>query len=185
MLPEAFCRASVIGVLDPNMNIRDARPEDAKEACLVMRRSITELCRADHRDDPALLAAWLSDKTPEAVAAWMRRADASYLVAMEGETITAVGAVTDAGEILLNYVSPSARFRGASGALLAAMEARAGDRGATRCTLISTTTARRFYRARGYEETGQPVRKFGMDSGYPMAKILARPAALPEHIADV
>ncbi len=136
-----------------------------------------ELCEADHHDDPALLAAWLDNKTPEIFAAWMRRTDASYLVATERGAIAAVGGVTDDGEILLNYVSPDARFRGASRALLAALEARAADRGATRCTLVSTETARSFYRARGYEEIGAPVRKFGMDSGYPMAKALARPGA--------
>ena len=65
------------------------------------------------------------------------------------------------------------------------MEARAAERGATRCTLISTETARSFYRARGYEETGAPVRKFGMDSGYPMSKLLTRRAALPGQAADV
>ena len=143
-----------------------------------MRRSIAELCGADHHGDPALLAAWLANKTPKVFAGWMRRADASYLVATERGAIAAVGAVTDSGEILLNYVSPDARFRGASSALLAGLEARAAGRGARQCTLISTETARRFYRARGYEEIGAPVRKFGMDSGFPMAKVLARPRGL-------
>ena len=150
-----------------------------------MRRSIVELCGADHNGDPALLAAWLDNKTPEVFAAWMRRTDASYLVATERGAIAAVGAVTDGGEILLNYVSPDARFRGASSALLAALEARAAGRGARQCTLISTETARRFYRARGFEETGAPVRKFGMDSGFPMAKALARSATEPGRPADV
>jgi GNAT superfamily N-acetyltransferase len=167
------------------MQIRDARPEDAAEATTVLRRSIIELCSADHRDDPTLLAAWLSNKTPETVAAWMRRVDASYLVAVEHGALAAVGAVTDAGEIPLNYVSPDARFRGASRALLAALEARAWERGATRCTLISTETARRFYRARGYAEVGAPVRKFGMDSGYPMAKALTPPSVLPRRPDEV
>ena len=167
------------------MEIRDARPEDAEEISKVLRRSISELCEADHHGDPALLAAWLGNKTPKIVAVWMQRTDASYLVAIEGAAIAAVGAVTDDGEILLNYVSPDARFCGASAALLAAMEARAAGPGARRCALISTETARRFYRARGYEETGPPVRKFGMDSGYPMAKVLPRPAALPDHGARV
>ncbi len=161
------------------MEIRDARREDAEEACRVLRRSIVELCAADHRHDPGLLAAWLSNKTPQTVAAWMSRPDASYLVAVDEGAIAAIGAVTDAGEILLNYVSPDARFRGASRVLLAALESRAAERGATRCTLISTETARRFYRARGYEEVGPPVRKFGMDSGYPMSKPLGLTATLP------
>lgn len=168
------------------MHIRAAGQDDAEEACEVLRRSITELCEADHRRDLATLAAWLSNKTPETVALWMRRADASYLVAVDGGAIAAVGAVTDAGEILLNYVSPDARFRGASRALLAALEARAAARGATRCTLISTETARRFHRARGYAEPGAPVRKFGMDSGYPMSKSLApSSAALPRPAPEV
>ena len=171
-------------VLHPGMDIRDARATDAVGACRVLRRSIIELCDADHRRDPTTLAAWLSNKTPETVAAWMRRVDASYFVAIERGAIAAVGAVTDAGEILLNYVSPDARFRGASKSLLSAMEARAADRGAARCTLISTETARRFYRARGYEEIGPPVRKFGTDSGYPMSKALAAPSALPRRAAE-
>jgi GNAT superfamily N-acetyltransferase len=157
------------------MQIRPARAEDAEEACQIVRRSIAELCGPDHHGDPALLAAWLGNKTPAIFAAWMRRSDASYLLAVEGGSIAAVGAVTDEGEVLLNYVSPNWRFRGASKSLLAAMEARAADRGATRSTLTSTETARKFYRARGYEEAGAPVRKFGMDSGYPMSKVLAPP----------
>jgi GNAT superfamily N-acetyltransferase len=156
------------------MQIRQATPDDAVEACEVLRRSIVELCGADHRNDAALLSAWLANKTPENVAAWMERPDASYLVAIDEGAIAAVGAVTDAGEILVNYVSPHARFRGASSTLLAALERRAAERGAMRCTLTSTETARRFYRARGYEEVGAPVRKFGMDSGYPMSKSLTR-----------
>ena len=109
----------------------------------------------------------------------MRRPDASYLVAVDKGAIAAVGAVTDAGEIFLDDVSPDARFRGVSTSLLVALEARAAERAATRCTLISTETARRFYRARGYEEVGAPVRKFGMDSGFPMSKSLTRSALRP------
>ena len=99
----------------------------------VLRRSIIELCGADHRDDPALLAAWLSNKTPETIAgvdATHRRRPISS--PSKRGALAAVGAVTDAGEILLNYVSPDARFRGVSRALLAALETRAWERGATR-----------------------------------------------------
>ena len=37
------------------MRVRDAVPEDAPAACEVMRRSITELCGADHGNDPVVL----------------------------------------------------------------------------------------------------------------------------------
>jgi len=96
------------------MQIRDATPEDAAAACDVLRRSISELCVADHRNDPAILGAWLGNKTPEVVAGWTRQKGNSLLVATEGNTILAVGSVTDAGEITLNYVAPEARFRGVS-----------------------------------------------------------------------
>jgi len=154
------------------MDIRDAVAGDAEEACTVLRRSIAELCGADHRNDPAILARWLSNKTPENVSVWIARPDASMLVAVERGAIVAVGMVTDAGEILLNYVSPDARFRGASRALLAALEVRAAERGAGQCRLESTETAYRFYRANGYVEDGAPSEKFGMSSGYRMAKSL-------------
>ena len=78
--------------------------------------------------------------------------------------------MTDKGEITLNYVSPDARFRGVSKALLAALEARARELGNDVCTLASTETARRFYLAAGYVDQGAPTGKFGMSSGYPMAR---------------
>jgi GNAT superfamily N-acetyltransferase len=156
---------------DAAMKIRDAVPEDAPAACGVMRRSIAELCSADHHNDPAILGRWLSNKTPEIFRSWIRP-DNVLLVAVEDCHILAVGCVNDAGEITLNYVSPDARFRGVSSALLEALELRAMARGYQRCTLESTETARRFYLARGYSEDGPADGKFGMTSGYPMTKPL-------------
>lgn len=78
----------------------------------------------------------------------------------------------DSGEITLNYVSPDYRFTGVSRALLAALEKRAIERGNDRCTLSSTATARRFYLANGYLETGAARGNFGSQAGFPMAKPL-------------
>jgi GNAT superfamily N-acetyltransferase len=156
-----------------SFEIRAATPEDARVACEVMRRSIAELCVADHRNDETILSRWLGNKTPEVFVSWIRQPDNSLLVAIEDGNILGVGSVTDAGQITLNYVSPDARFRGVSRTLLRALEARAVDRGNTRCTLTSTETARRFYRANGYVEDGLPVGNFGTSSGYPMTKLLA------------
>jgi GNAT superfamily N-acetyltransferase len=154
------------------MIIRNAALEDASAACETMRRSITELCIADHRNDPTILERWLSNKTPEIFKSWIRPGN-SLLVATENDNILAVGNVTNAGEITLNYVSPDARFRGISVALLGALERRAMERGNQRCTLASTGTARRFYLARGYSEDGPADHKFCTASGYPMSKHLA------------
>jgi predicted GNAT family acetyltransferase len=103
------------------------------------------------------------------VASWIAKSGNSVLVAINGGAVIAVGSVTDAGEITLNYVSPDARFRGVSSALLSALEARALERGNTQCRLASTETARRFYKSNGYIEAGPS----GGRLGYAMSKQLA------------
>ncbi len=160
------------GIYATAMEIRDAVAEDAEAACQVMRRSITELCLADHRNDPAVLQRWLGNKTPEFFMSWLGQSGNSLLVAVEDGEILAVGSVTDAGKITLNYVSPNARFRGVSRAMLGALEARAAERGNTRCVLISTETARRFYKASGYGEEGPSAGSFGTSASYSMTKLL-------------
>jgi GNAT superfamily N-acetyltransferase len=151
-----------VGVIE--MHMRDAVPEDAPSACEVIRRSISELCSADHHNDPVILGRWLANKIPEIVASRIVKPDNSVLVAVDGDIILAVGSVTDAGEITLNYVSPDARFRGVSRALLVALETRAQERGNQRCTLLSTETAHRFYQSAGYVNDGPPQGKFGTSS---------------------
>ncbi len=118
-----------------------------------------------------MLDRWLGNKTPEIFRSWIRPGN-SLRVVVENGAIQAVGCVTDAGEITLNYVSPDARFRGASAALLSNLENRAIEQGNVVCTLESTKTARRFYLARGYSERGPTDSKFGTTSGYPMSKRL-------------
>ena len=154
------------------MIIRDATPADAVKACEAIRASITELCIADHRRNSEILQRWLASKTPDNVAAWARAAGSSLLVAVEDDCVVAVGGVKDDGEITLNYVAPKSRFRGVSAAILTALEARAVQRGAVEITLLSTETARRFYRSRGYRDVGPSLGKFGTAVSYPMTKLL-------------
>ena len=160
------------------MLIRRARVEDAAHACGVMRRSIAELCNADHHDDPAIVGRWLANKTTENVKAWIEDAGNQVLVAVEGDDVLAVGAVRNDGEITLNYVSPDARFKGVSRAMLAALEQVAREFGNGGCQLTSTETALRFYLAAGYRQTGPSQGKFGTASAYPMTR---RFAAEGEH----
>jgi GNAT superfamily N-acetyltransferase len=154
------------------MEIREAKIEDAPSACEVLRRSIIELCVADHRNDPEILRRWLANKTPQIVASWITKPGNTLLLAVEGDAILGVGSVTDAGEITLNYVSPDARFRGVSRTLIRALEDRAVLRGNERCRLFSTETARAFYRSVGYSEDGPPAGEFGASSSYPMSRTL-------------
>ncbi len=136
----------------PAVQIRPARAADAAAACEVLRRSIAELCAADHRNDAQFLARWLANKTPQNIAAWIADAGSFVYVALDGGRITGVAAMTNAGLITLNYVAPDARFKGVSKALLAALEGKAAELGLAQCTLASTKTARNFYLAAGYRE---------------------------------
>lgn len=153
------------------MLIRRAELSDAEAACDVLRRSIAELCGDDHRGVAATLAAWLANKTPDIVRRWIGHQH--VFVAEEYGAILGVAALAPTGEVTLNYVSPDARFRGASKALMARLEDQARVLGHTTLRLTSTATARRFYAACGYADAGPPVVGYGTLQGYPMAKPLA------------
>jgi predicted GNAT family acetyltransferase len=155
------------------MQIREASADDAVEACKVLRRSITELCSADHMDDPVVLEDWLSNKTAANVRSWIVRADNHVFVVTDGRAILAVGAVTSSGEITLNYVSPDARFTGVSKALLNHLEAKSLELGNNTCTLTSTETARRFYLSAGYKQQSSSKNLLTTSSSYLMIKQLS------------
>jgi len=150
------------------MQIRRATAEDADAACRILRRSIAELCDADHRGDAETLAQWLANKTPDNMRRWI--AQTHVFVAAEGEKLLGVGAINDAGEIMLNYVAPEARFRGVSKTMLTRLEACARALSLSTVRLKSTATARRFYLAAGYRNDGAPQKGFGITFALPMAK---------------
>lgn len=144
------------------MLIRDAVPEDAAAAALVLRRSITELCTADHEGLAERLEPWLRNKTSENVAAWIAARGTRIVVAEDGGAMLGVGGATARGEILLNYVSPDARFRGVSKAVLDTLETWLASGKVDVFRLSSTATARQFYLDRGYGETGRSAGFGGM-----------------------
>lgn len=152
------------------MQLREACLDDAAAACEVVRRSITDLCYADHRRDGFTLSLWLANKTPENMRRWI--GSHRTFVATDGMAICGVGMVTGAGEILLNYVSPDARFRGVSKGIIAGLEERARSLGVGAVTLQSSTTACRFYISAGYASLGPPTKGFGITLCHPMAKRL-------------
>jgi N-acetylglutamate synthase-like GNAT family acetyltransferase len=135
------------------MHIRQARTEDAAAACAVVRRSIAELCRADHGWDEVLLSRWLSNKTVENLTQWIMQSH--FVVAEEARTILGVAAMNASGKITLNYVSPDARFRGVSKALVQQLEEAASSLGLSECVLETTQTALPFYQSLGYVKSGE------------------------------
>ncbi len=154
------------------MIVRPAIGFDAPRICDVMRASIEALCLADHQGNRAILGAWLANKTPENVAAWLDRPDLRLMIVERAQAVLGVGGITLSGEVVLNYVSPDARLQGVSSLLLDAMERQAWQDGNTRVTLDSTVTAHRFYQGRGYEGSGDLGEKFGLTT-FPMRKIRA------------
>jgi N-acetylglutamate synthase-like GNAT family acetyltransferase len=158
------------------MQIRKANVDDTCKACQIVRRSIAELCQADHQDDPIVLEQWLSNYTFKNMRSWIADSNTYVVVATEATAIIGVGAVTSSGEITLNYVSPDARFRGVSKAILYRLEARARELNNKTCTLTSTETARRFYLSAGYVQFGPPEPGIGKGSSYRMMKSLLLPA---------
>lgn len=141
------------------LSVRPARVEDGEEATRLIRRSITEICALDHRDDPQAISGWTANKTPEAWADWARAPGSILCVAESNGRIVGVGMMSVRGEVLLNYVLPEASFQGVGGALMDHLEAEAARQGCAACTLETTVTAQDFYKGRGYGRiAGSPGR---------------------------
>ena len=136
--------------------VRPARAEDVPAMSRVLIASITELCHADHQDEPDRIAEWTANKTPDGIRSMLARDGFFMVVAELDGQVVAVGATTADGEIALNYVAPGARFRGISKALLAHMEADLRSRGFADGRLRATNTAKTFYRAQGWSADASP-----------------------------
>jgi GNAT superfamily N-acetyltransferase len=155
-----------------SIEVRFANASDAAQACVVVRRSIEQLCGADHGGDPVTLAMWLENKTVD----WFERLVASTsgtcVVAFRGSDCCGFGQIDHAGQVGLLYVDPSARFMDVSSRILARLEDVAAGLGLETVVLRSTRTAKAFYEARGYAPAGEPEPTFGTVRAWPLAKRL-------------
>jgi GNAT superfamily N-acetyltransferase len=153
--------------------VRPATDADASMAIDCLRRSITELCSADHQDDAPTLERWLRNKTPERFCAWRCEPDNFLIVAVSQTMVCGVGAVRQNGDLGLCYVHPSWQRQGVGRALLHALEEQARQWCTDMLRLVSTTTARSFYERYGYvylpDESGPG---YGVLYDYVYAKIL-------------
>ncbi len=146
------------------LTIRPARPEDAVPACHVLRRSIEQCCIEDHRNDAAILSAWLANKTPETVRTWFSSSVNFSAVALAGEEIVGVATLTRQGKIVLCYVTPEVRYTGAGKALLQALETRAREWGLRTLQVCSTVSANAFYQRNGYVAAGTRRTVYGIEA---------------------
>jgi N-acetylglutamate synthase-like GNAT family acetyltransferase len=155
------------------MLVRSACSHDIEEMVSVVRRSITELCVQEYRNDPAVLQRWLENKTPESFRRWIADAKRLVIVAVGGSGILGVGMMSSDGEILLNYVSPDYRFQGVSKELVKVMERHAQSMGVCEVRLLSTRLASHMYSALGYHPIADEASRFGTLPGLVMRKKLA------------
>ena len=73
--------------------VRPAAEADIPAMSAVMTASVTELCSADHHNDPQNIARWVSNRTPAGVAKMLANPAQSFFVAEREGEIAAVGAV--------------------------------------------------------------------------------------------
>jgi GNAT superfamily N-acetyltransferase len=144
--------------------IRQAAPADAAAACALLRRSIEFGCKADHEGKPAVLEAWLGNKTPANVAAWFA-SPSNFAVVAEGQDGSLLGLclLTQAGKVALCYVLPEALRAGVGRALLDAAESQARAWSIKKLHLHSPPSASAFFERQGFVNAGRDTSCFGME----------------------
>lgn len=152
--------------------VRPAISDDAVTAVAVLRQSITELCVADHQNDPETLRQWLQNKTIEAFLSWLESSETYVVVGETDGIVCGVGSVHTSGEINLCYVQPGRERIGVGGAILSALETRARNWGLSNLRLKSSINARPFYERHGYVSTGASTCGLGRLRCHPYAKLL-------------
>jgi len=147
-----------------SFEIRPATAADAAPACAVLRRSISECCARDHGDDPAILAAWLGNKTPQMVTNWFQSTRNFPLVALEAGEVVGVALLTRAGKLALCYLLPQVRRRGLGDALLERLEQQAALWEIKLLQVHSTNSAAAFFARHGYSACGNVRSPYGLDT---------------------
>ena len=157
------------------IEIRLAGPDDAVDACRVLRRSITECCSADHGDQPEVLQSWLGNKTPDNVASWIASPSNHTLVALRDGELVGIALLTQAGKLSLCYVLPEAQHVGIGKALLQGIESQARAWDVSVLRLHSTATARDFYARNGYILAGKEKSCYGVKCDFFWKKLNVSP----------
>jgi GNAT superfamily N-acetyltransferase len=163
----------VISESHMGIEIRIAGPDDAADACHVLRRSITECCGADHGGRPEVLQGWLGNKTPENVASWIASSSNYTLVALRDGELVGVSLLTQAGKLSLCYVLPEALHAGIGKAMLQAVEAQAREWGVSVLRLHGTASGRDFFARNGYVLAGKEKSCYGVECDFFWKKLNA------------
>lgn len=180
------------------LTTRAAVAADADAVCTVLRLAILETCVDDHRHEPAILDAWLGNKQPSQVAAWMA-VPANYMVVAEmalpdqphaaaaagsvgaGVGIVGVALINQAGKLALCHVLPQAQRHGVGTALLRAAEAKAREWGVGTVRIDGTRNSQAFYARFGYNDAGRDKTSYGLECNLLWKQLDAGPGASPVH----
>lgn len=149
--------------MSTRFDIRKAVSGDASAACALLRRSIEIGCKADHQDRPAVLDAWLGNKTTANVATWFSSPSNHALVAERSGELLGLCLLTQAGKLALCYVAPEALGSGVGRALIAAAEAQARAWSITKLHLHSPPSASAFFERQGYVNAGKDKSCWGLE----------------------
>ncbi|VXB90304.1 GNAT family N-acetyltransferase [Massilia sp. 9I] len=149
--------------MSTRFDIRKAVPGDASAACALLRRSIEVGCQADHQDRPAVLEAWLGNKTSANVATWFAIPSNHALVAERDGELLGLCLLTQAGKLALCYVAPEALKSGVGRALLCAAEEQARAWDIKKLHLHSPASASAFFERQGYVNAGKDKSCFGLE----------------------
>jgi len=149
--------------MSTRVQIRRAVADDAPAACRLLRRSIEEGCRDAHRGQPAVLDAWLGNKTIANVVNWFTTPANCALVAESEGTMVGMALLTPAGKVALCYVLPEAVRSGVGRAMLAALEEQARAWNMAKLFLHSPVGASLFFERHGYLNAGKEKACFGLE----------------------
>jgi N-acetylglutamate synthase-like GNAT family acetyltransferase len=148
----------------PGIQLRQARPDDASAACTLLRQAIEQGCAADHGGDPALLAAWLGNKTPQNVAAWFASPTNYAVLAERGGELAGLALLNQAGKLALCYVLPALAREGVGRALVGAVEERARCWSIRKVHMHCPASASGFFERLGYLNAGKDRACFGLEA---------------------
>ena len=151
--------------------IRQATPGDADAACTLLRRSIEEGCAADHGQRAEILQAWLSNKTPQTVVAWLSSPSNYAVAALIGAELAGLALLTQAGKLALCYVLPGQLRSGIGSALMHAVEVQARTWDIGKLFMHCPSSASPFFERLGYVNAGKDKACFGLECDFLWKKL--------------
>jgi len=153
------------------IDIRQATPRDAEEACALLRLSIEEGCAADHGQRADILQAWLSNKTLQNVTTWFSSPSNYAVVAVQDRQLAGMALLTQAGKLALCYVMPGQLRSGIGSAMMQAVEAQARCWSIGKLHMHSPASSSGFFERLGYVNAGKDKACYGLECDFLWKKL--------------